>query len=282
MNMNGESLQSHNTKSDRVITINLPVILQPLATFAAGGLIAAAIFFTPKTAVVSNTVGAAGTGATVSATNSTEPAVSLDTIRGLFQSQYIQIGNADSKLLIVEVGDPSCSYCQLAGGKYPELNKQAGGQFLLTQDGGSFVAPGIEIHKLVEQGLASYVYIYFPGGKNGDVAMQAIYCAHEQGKFWQAHDFLMSKSGVDVIRAVGNDSTKSAEMAAGLSHILDQTFVKDCIDSGKYKNRLSTDYQTAIELGVGGTPGFFLNNTLFPGAISWTEMQSEANKALNQ
>lgn len=206
--------------------------------------------------------------------------VELSTIKGLFSKNLIKFGDANKKLLFVEVADPSCPYCQAAAGKNPELNKQMGDKFKLISDGGTYDSPVLEMRKLVESGDASFVYIYQNGHGNGEMTMKALYCAYDQGKFWQAHDKLMTNDGYNLINnEVKNDKTQTDKLANFLSDVTDSGSLKSCIDSGKYDSRLSSDIQLAQGLGVGGTPGFFINATNFAGAYSWTDMKSVADAA---
>jgi len=118
--------------------------------------------------------------------------VSMDQIRGLFGNGNITFGDKNSKLVLVEFSDPSCPYCSAAGGLNPTLNKQMGTQFVLTSDGGSYVAPVPEMKKLVDSGKAAMVWVYARGHGNGELSTQALYCANEKGKFWAVHDLLMA------------------------------------------------------------------------------------------
>lgn len=213
--------------------------------------------------------------------DATPQPVSLETIKSLFSQDLITFGNADSKLLFVEIADPSCPYCHIAGGKNPNLNKQAGTQFTLVSDGGSYIAPVSEMKKLVDQGKAAYAYIYSIGHGNGEMAQKALYCAHEKGKFWQAHDLLYSEAGYSLINdTVKNDKAKSGELAQFLSSAVDSAFIKSCLDSGKYDSRIQSDLQLSSSLGVRGTPAFFVNENIFPGAVSYTDMKSVVDQAL--
>jgi protein-disulfide isomerase len=107
------------------------------------------------------------------------PTVDIGTIKNIFSDKdVIKFGNANSKLLLVEISDPSCPYCQVASGKNPELNKQVGAQFTLVADGGSYIAPVGEMKKLVDEGKASFAYIYQNGHGNGEMAMKSFYCAN--------------------------------------------------------------------------------------------------------
>src|SRR5690606_8342405 len=105
-------------------------------------------------------------------------------------------------------------YCHIAAGKNGELNKSAGAQFTLVADGGSYIAPVPEFRKLVDEGKAAYTYVYTNGHGNGRVAAQALYCANEQGKFWEVHDLLFSATGYSIINdTVKNDISKAGQMA---------------------------------------------------------------------
>jgi len=210
------------------------------------------------------------------------PTVSIETIKGLWDKDVIKFGNGDKKLLAVEISDPSCPYCHAAGGSNKTIGAQMGQQFILKSEGGTYVAPVAEMKRLVNEGKADFVYIYSPGHGNGELATKAMYCANDMGKFWQAHDVLMSDKAYDFINeTVKNDMAKSGEMADFLASVVDKNKLKECLDSGKYDARIKSDTALAIELGVQGTPGFFLNETNFAGAYSWTDMESVANAALN-
>jgi len=229
-----------------------------------------------------------GSGATPTTTTATaapaaptQTAVTMDQVKQAFNKATIKIGDANKKLILLEIGDPSCPYCHVAGGKNSELNKQMGAQFLLKADGGTYVAPVIEMRKLVDSGKAAFAYIYTPGHNNGEMAMKAMYCAQEKGKFWQAHDLLMTNDGYNLQNTtVKNDKAQSQVVADFLKSAVNPTDMKKCLDSGKYDSVLTSEVALASSLGVSGTPGFFVNSTLFAGAYNWTDMQSAADAAL--
>lgn len=206
--------------------------------------------------------------------------VELSQIKDLFSKDVIKFGNADSKVIFVEASDPSCPYCHIAGGLNPELNKQVGPQFTMVKDGGTYVAPVLEMKKLVDEGKASFVWLYFNGHGNGELATKALYCAYEKGKFWEAHDLLMTNKAYDFINnTVKNDMAQSGKMVDFLksANIPD---LRACLDSGKYDSRLSSDMSLAASLGVSGTPGFFVNENNFAGAYSFKDMESLVTSAL--
>jgi len=207
--------------------------------------------------------------------------VTIDQVKDLFKQDLIKFGDADRKVLFVEIADPSCPYCHVAAGKNPQLNAQAGDRFKLESDGGSYLAPVTEMKKLVDSGKASFVYIYQNGHGAGEMAQKAMYCAYEMGKFWEVHDLLMSSDGYSLINnTVKNDKTKSQDLADFLKPVVDSTKLKECLDGGKYDERIAKDIALAKSIGVSGTPGFFVNTTNFAGAYGWADMKPAVDAAL--
>jgi protein-disulfide isomerase len=230
------------------------------------------------------------TGNTV-ATPTAVAKADIKTIKGLFDKDLIKFGDAKSKVIFVEMSDPSCPYCHIAGGYDPELAAAVGARFKYVSAGGTYTPPGPEMEKLVEAGKASYIYIYYPGHGNGEMAMKALYCANEQGKFWEVKKLVMTDAGYALQNGqdsagkapavtVGNDKTKSADMANFLKSAIDPVFMQSCLDSGKYDARLQSDQDLAVSLGIQGTPNFYVNDTNFAGAYSFSDMQSVVDAAL--
>lgn len=266
-----------------------------LQTVLVVALIAAAYFIGNLTAKVQylskGGAPAPAAAGTTPAPQAAAPSVTIAQIKDVFKKDVIKFGNADSKLLLVEVADPSCPYCHIAAGKNPQLNNQSA-QFKMVADGGTYVPPVPEFKKLVDGGKAAFAYIYSPGHGNGEMAVRALYCAFEKGKFWEVHDFVMSEKGYEIQNGtdaagqpvtgpvVKNDKTKSGELANFLSAEIDSGYMKSCLESGKYDARLGENTQLASGLGVQGTPGFFVNAKNFAGAYSFKDMQSAVDAAL--
>ncbi|MEK7065449.1 MAG: thioredoxin domain-containing protein [Patescibacteria group bacterium] len=209
------------------------------------------------------------------------PVITLAQVKDAFAKSFVKFGDANSKLLLIEVADPSCPYCHIAAGLNGELNKQVGDRFTLVSDGGSYVAPVPEMKKLVDSGKAAFAWLYTSGHGNGEMGTKAMYCAFEKGKFWEVHDRLMTAEGYDLLNNnVKNDKTKSGELSQFLAGVFDQSSMKECLDSGKYDARIGEDVALARSVGVSGTPGFFVNETNFAGAYSYKDMESVVNAAL--
>jgi len=210
-----------------------------------------------------------------------QPTIDISQIKGLFGKDLIKFGDEKRKLLIVEVSDPSCPYCHVAGGKDGELNKQIGDRFTLVADGGTYLAPVPEFKKLIDAKKASFVYIYQNGHGNGELAMKALYCAFEKDKFWEVHDLLYTNKGYNLINnEVKNDVTQAGKLADFLKGAINASDMKTCLESGRYDKRLTSDEALATSLGISGTPGFYLNATNFAGAYSYTDMKTVVDAAL--
>lgn len=255
-----------------------PFLTTPIAVLIGSAIISFSILISGGIIRIGNIKTSVQPQAAVQASPAAQPPVSkvtIDSIKALFTSGNIILGDKNSKNLLVEVADPSCPYCHIAAGLNPELNKQAGDRFVLSSQGGSYIAPVPEMKKLVDQGKAAFVWIYTPGHGNGEMGTKAFYCAFEKGRFWEVHDKLMTNAGYDLLNnVIKNDKTKSKELADFLAPVFDATQMKQCLDSGKYDAKLQKDIAVASSLGVNGTPGFFINTTNFAGAYSWKDMES--------
>jgi len=203
--------------------------------------------------------------------------VSKDKIKEVFSKNVIKFGDANKQILFIEAADPSCPYCHVASGLNPELSAQMdpSGRFTPTSAGGAYVSPVLEMKKLVDSGKAAFAWVYTNGHGNGEVATKLLYCAHEQGKFWEVHDKMMTNEGYGIINnQVKNDKTKAGILIDLVKGSANAAQLKSCLDSGKYDKRLAEDSQIAAGLGMRGTPNFFVNETNFTGAYSWSDMES--------
>lgn len=231
--------------------------------------------------VGTNTAGAQTNAGTTAGTQ-VAPSVDINKVKEAFDNSLVKIGKSDSKVVFLEIADPSCPYCHAAAGHNPELNKQMGAQFTLVSDGGTYVAPVIEMKKLVDSGQAAFAWLYFPGHGSGEMGTKAMYCAHEAGKFWEVHDKLMTNEGYTLLNdTIKNDKTKAKELADFFSAVFDPGEMQKCLDGGKYDEQLQKDMKAATGLGVNGTPGFFVNATNYAGAYNYNDMKSSVESALN-
>jgi protein-disulfide isomerase len=82
-------------------------------------------------------------------------------------------------------------------------------------------------------------------------------CANEQGKFWTYHDRIYAnapKASPEDLKAYAKESG------------LNVAAFEKCLDSGKYKDAVQKDVEQGSQLGVNGTPAFFVNGRFISGA----------------
>jgi protein-disulfide isomerase len=104
-----------------------------------------------------------------------------------------------------------------------------------------------------------YVYRDFPTiNPNISVpASLAANCANEQGKFWEYHDMLFSHQDL-----LGSDYFVQAANELEL----DMAAFNTCVQEQSYIQEVNADYSAGIQLGVSGTPAFYINGRFYSGA----------------
>jgi protein-disulfide isomerase len=143
-------------------------------------------------------------------------------------------GNPAAQIVIVEFSDFECPFCKQMFPILRALNSDYPNQL-------------------------KFIYRDFLGHSNSQKAAEAAECANEQGKFLAYHDKLfLNQSSLDI------NSLKLYARQIGISDInkFDQ-----CLDGNKFELEVKQDYQEAIQLGVQGTPTFFINGIKIPGAV---------------
>jgi len=144
-------------------------------------------------------------------------------------------GDVNAPITIVEFSDFQCPYCS-------------------------------RFHDTMNEVMENYpnevkwVYKHFPLDSihpTAREAAEASECAGEQNKFWEYNDELFDNQSK--IR-----SSYFPKVAESVGLNLEQ--FNQCLDSGKYADKVEEDYQEGIELGVRGTPGGFINGEEIGGA----------------
>ena len=173
-------------------------------------------------------------------------------------------GPANAPVTIVMFSDPSCPFCGAAAGGNEEVMN-----YLRSRDKTWEPSiPGI-MKDFVASGKARLVYKYFPGHGTGELAMKMLFCANEQGKFWEFHDAI-AKNQADVENEA---KLKSFAKSVGV----DVVKMASCAASNKYDAKIKSDVAAGEAARVDGTPAFFVNDTYISGAISYLTMKDAIN-----
>ena len=142
-------------------------------------------------------------------------------------------GSSDTSVTIIEFGDYQCPKCD---DWFKNQKPTVYGDFINTNK-------------------VKLYFVDFPFlGSDSQLASEATYCADEQGKYWQYHSALYTNQGSIQSGWASPDALK--QFAADLG--LDTTQFNECLDSGKYSDRVSYNKQVGISNGVEGTPTFFI------------------------
>jgi len=144
-------------------------------------------------------------------------------------------GGPDSaKVKIVEWSDFQCPFCGRVGPTLEQIQKEYGDEVQLV-----------------------FKHMPLPMHTKAQAAHEAAEAAHQQGKFWQMHDKIFSDQ-----REMSEE--KYLEYAAQIGLDLDR-FKRD-LASSSVKQRIAADTTQAAQLGVTGTPAFFVNGRFLSGA----------------
>ena len=118
--------------------------------------------------------------------------------------------------------------------------------------------------RFVDSGQLRVVWRNFEnyGGESRDAAI-AVYCAGEQGQFWEFKDILFrEQQGINQGTFSENNLRRFAEEAG-----LETTAFNACLDGRSYESIIVADKQLGrSEFNIAGTPTFFINGLRVGGA----------------
>jgi len=162
----------------------------------------------------------------------------------IYTSDDPHLGNPNATIWIVEFSDFGCPYCRESA---PIMR-----QLLVKYPDDVF-----------------YIYRDFPiasSHPNARQAAEAAACAYDQGKFWEYHDKLF----------INQERQEVVDLLAYANELgIDMQQFNECLSSSKYLLEIEEDYQAGIEVGVTGTPNFFVNGEQIDGLVpfaSWEEL----------
>lgn len=231
------------------------------ANYVLSGSILIAAVLIAGSVIYSKGLGVSGT-ADIGAVAGTDSADNF-----IVEKNDIVLGEAKAPVTIFIYSDPSCPFCAAAAGG----NKEVLDYLKANSPSWTAPIPGI-IENYVDSGKVRLVYRYFPGHGTGEDAMKVLYCANEQGKFWELHEVLSDH------QSSLQDPAKVKEFAAGVG--VDISKINSCLDSKKYDAKIKSDTSIGTRSGVNGTPAFFVNKVLVSGAQPFSEFKIVIDAAL--
>lgn len=149
--------------------------------------------------------------------------------------QDLSRGLAKAPVTIVEFSDFECPYCRKAQAVLGQLKTAYGDKLRFV-----FRHYPLPFHKLAPK------------------ASEAAMCAHEQNKFWEYHDALFADS-----QSLAEEALKELAKKVGL----DAAKFDECLKSNRHAARIAADSAEGKQLGITGTPTFFVNGIKMVGAV---------------
>ncbi len=159
-------------------------------------------------------------------------------------------GDAEAAITIVEWSDFQCPYCLRAAPTLAQIEKEYGDKV-----------------RLVFKHLPLSIHAKAPA------AHAASEAAHRQGKFWEMHDKIFENQR--------DLAPETLERYAGEIGLDVERYKRDIV-SAAVKKQIDEDMQQARDLGVTGTPAFFINGRFLSGAQPFANFKSVIDSALEK
>ncbi|HSN75143.1 MAG TPA: thioredoxin domain-containing protein [Anaerolineae bacterium] len=167
-------------------------------------------------------------------------------------------GDPNAPVVVVEYSDYQCPFCQR---HFSEVLPQ--------------------LQPYIDDGTVLYVFKDFPLTSihpQAPKAAEAARCAGDQEAYWPMHDLLFQNQQQWSGQATAVDIFKGYAGQLGLN----QTTFDQCLDSGQHAAVVEANLQEGVGFGVRGTPAFFINRTLLPGAYPIEAFQQLIQEAQAQ
>jgi protein-disulfide isomerase len=149
-------------------------------------------------------------------------------------------GPANAPVTLTEYADYECPYCQQ-------------------------IQPTIEKLEREFKGKLAFIYKDFPlpMHANAQKAAEASRCAQAQGKYWEYHDLLAAQKQLD-----------AATLKAHARQLkLDTERFEKCLDGGETAAAVKAQAGEAQNLGLQGTPTFFINGRYVTGSLTYERLR---------
>ncbi len=166
-------------------------------------------------------------------------------------------GPANAKVTIVEFSDFQCPFCGRVMPTLQQIEKNYGNDVRTV-----------------------FIHNPLPFHPNAEPAAEAAIAAEAQGKFWQMHDKLFANQQ----NLTRPDLEKYAQEIG-----LDMNKFKAALDSHSGKKKIDADLAVAKQVGVQGTPNFYIDGRNVQGAQPYEEFKKviddeiqRANKLIAQ
>lgn len=159
-------------------------------------------------------------------------------------------GDPGAKIAVVEFSDFECPFCSRAVRTLDQIAEAYGDRVRI-------------------------VFKHMPLGMHAraPAAHAAAEAAHRQGKFWPMHDKIFADQ-----RSMGPEKYREYAREIGLDL---ERFDRDVADAA-VKQRIDADAAEAAQLGITGTPAFFVNGRYLKGAVPFEQIKAMLDEDLGK
>lgn len=166
-------------------------------------------------------------------------------------------GEENATVVVVEYGDFQCPACQ------------------------RFFQTTVEQLKTeyVQTGKVRFVFRQFAFlGDESQWAAEASECANEQGRFWDYYDKLYVEQNGENVGIFSKDNLK--QFAVDLE--LNTDDFNQCLDSGRYAEKVQQETLEGQQAGVRGTPSVFVNGQYIENGGNYQVLKSVLDTTLGE
>jgi protein-disulfide isomerase/uncharacterized membrane protein len=162
----------------------------------------------------------------------------VDTVGLTMEGDYFQ-GNPDAPVTIYEWANFGCGACA--------AHVQETLPLLRT--------------RYIQTGKVKYIYrtiIWDTDEPNQRLAAESLYCAGDQGKFWELHDWMYN----NVMRWGQDPDIIGALLSMAVPEVgLEEAPFRDCLETEKYRDHVINLSDDALARGFTSTPSYLINDT---------------------
>jgi RNA polymerase sigma factor (sigma-70 family) len=157
-------------------------------------------------------------------------------------------GPANAPVTVVVFTDVKCKYCGGALGLLDQMLDEYAGKLRVVSK-------------------------QMPLKPTTEVLAQALFAAEAQGKYWELHDLMLANQ---------EDLTLDATYGLAQQVGLDVGKLRAAVDQGTYRGKVDAEKAAALELGVQGTPAFFINGRPVTGLRAPADFRAHLDRALDE
>ena len=167
------------------------------------------------------------------------------------------LGEEKAPVVVVEYGDFQCPACQRFFQTTAEQLKS----------------------EYVQTGQVRFVFRQFAFlGDESQWAAEASECANEQGRFWEYYDKLYREQNGENVGIFNKDNLKRFAIDLGL----DTAEFSQCLDSGRYAEKIQQETLEGQQAGVRGTPTVFVDGQYLENGGSYPVLRAAIEAALGE